>query len=300
MTKKNHIRKMRNQNRCEFSGKLIRNKPAVLVEYVIDYVRKLGYLVSNFKISSFFVVFFLFALFVSAVSSYTWWSDPSENFTLGSGHGFDNFSASHINSWLEFDGVNDRVDISSFGSLSGSQQFTISFWVNATSSQPDPSAYFLRANDDSYGFLSASLSDVRLVVKESDADYVDSGTGFSINSGEWVHLVGVYDSFVGNVSSYMNGVLNETDSVADNQTLFTLPTLHIGFEGYSSRYFNGSIDELRIYNRSLSSLEISEIYNSGRISNSTLPDEDLVLWYNFNENNGSVVYDRSGNGYDGI
>ena len=69
---------------------------------------------------------------------------------------------------------------------------------------------------------------------------------------------------------------------------------------HSPDYFNGGIDEVRIYNRSLSSLEVSEIYNSGRIANSSLPSNGLVLWYAFDENSDTTVHDLSGNGNDGI
>lgn len=48
----NRTKKMKcknGQKRCEFSGESIRDKPVVLVKNAVDYVKKLGYLVSNIK-----------------------------------------------------------------------------------------------------------------------------------------------------------------------------------------------------------------------------------------------------------
>jgi hypothetical protein len=38
---------MKNQNRCIYSGELTTNKKVILEKYVVEYLKKLGYLVSN-------------------------------------------------------------------------------------------------------------------------------------------------------------------------------------------------------------------------------------------------------------
>jgi hypothetical protein len=73
-----------------------------------------------------------------------------------------------------------------------------------------------------------------------------------------------------------------------------LPTKSGASEGYK-----GSIDEIRVYNRTLTTAEMAEIFNSGRIPNSSLPSNDLELWMSFNENTGTTVYDRSSNAWNG-
>jgi len=53
---------------------------------------------------------------------------------------------------------------------------------------------------------------------------------------------------------------------------------------------NGSIDEIRLYNRTLSDTEVLNLNNSGRTPNSSLPTNGLMLWLPFNENVGSDVH----------
>ena len=76
-------------------------------------------------------------------------------------------------------------------------------------------------------------------------------------SGVWYYVAGVYDTAAGSLDIYVNGVL-------DNGVLIgTIPTsqvdstvnVNIGRRtgGY---YFNGFIDDVRIYNRALSQTEI--------------------------------------------
>ena len=73
----------------------------------------------------------------------------------------------------------------------------------------------------------------------------------------------------------------------------------MGSSSTPNAFFNGSIDELRVYNQTLIQSQISEIYNSGRIANSSLPSDGLVLWYSFDEGTGTTIYDKSGNGNHG-
>ena len=54
--------------------------------------------------------------------------------------------------------------------------------------------------------------------------------------------------------------------------------------------WKGYGDEIRWYNRSLSQSEITQIYNSGRKANSSLPTTGLVLWLPLNEGTGTDVH----------
>ena len=58
----------------------------------------------------------------------------------------------------------------------------------------------------------------------------------------------------------------------------------------ASHYFIGSIDELRIFDRTLTPVEIEEDYSiMGHY-----PDRDgIIAWYSFDEAAGNVVYDNS-------
>ena len=69
------------------------------------------------------------------------------------------------------------------------------------------------------------------------------------------HVVGVYNGTA--LKVYRNGTLTgqkSTTATIGNQTQ------EISIGRYHSQYFNGTIDEVRIYNRSLTLEEISDYY----------------------------------------
>ena len=74
---------------------------------------------------------------------------------------------------------------------------------------------------------------------------------------EWHHYAGTYDG--GTVRLYMDG--RPVASTAYSGSIkVDARRLCIGWdEGQSGRYFNGSIDEVRIYDRALGSREVKEL-----------------------------------------
>ena len=73
----------------------------------------------------------------------------------------------------------------------------------------------------------------------------------------------------------------------------------------SGEFFSGAIDDISIWDRKLSSKEISSIYNSGIGLDPTIDSldykgsENLIAFWPFSEGADSSVSDFSGNGYDG-
>lgn len=75
----------------------------------------------------------------------------------------------------------------------------------------------------------------------------------------WYHAVGTYDG--SNIRLYVNGVLRDTDpqvTLDDSTGLLRVGMQKSGFV----RYFNGVIDEVRVWNRTLSLGEVQTLYNS--------------------------------------
>lgn len=76
--------------------------------------------------------------------------------------------------------------------------------------------------------------------------------------GKWYHVVGTYDGET--IRLYVNGQVVDTTS-AITLTPLSAENLYIGsFEGSSARRFNGSIDEVKLWNRTLSQTEILASY----------------------------------------
>ncbi len=92
--------------------------------------------------------------------------------------------------------------------------------------------------------------------------YAGSGSSGVYGASEygvesWYHVVGVFNSTT--VALYVNGVSQGSNTHANTMPL-TPSSLRIGSDA-GSEYFNGTIDEVRIYNRSLDDSEVLLLFN---------------------------------------
>ena len=161
-----------------------------------------------------------------------------------------------VNNALEFDG-NDYVDCGNDGILNpGSQSFTIEVWFNWDGSSGENIIYNkenLYESRVSYGYFHYAWRPHWAW---------DGGTSFPVISGHWYHAVIVYNKSKQFV--YKDGKVvysrNQTGNMGSNNN-----KLLIGARGSSSpyNYFNGKIDEVRIYSAALPSAEIQKHYVEG-------------------------------------
>ena len=80
----------------------------------------------------------------------------------------------------------------------------------------------------------------------------------------WYHIVGVRDGNI--ITIYVDGVAGATTDTVGILTSEDVNTWSIGRlsdDPSYHRYFNGLIDEVRVYNRALSAEEIGELYRAG-------------------------------------
>ena len=97
-----------------------------------------------------------------------------------------------------------------------------------------------------------------------------SSNGTTTN--EWFHFAGTYTQSDGNQRLYVNGVLRTTTLHVAGNTIVPLATttagdcylkMNIGYSCVNNGYFNGKIDDVRLYNRALSAGEVAQLYNMG-------------------------------------
>ncbi|PLW80538.1 hypothetical protein C0585_02090 [Candidatus Woesearchaeota archaeon] len=159
-----------------------------------------------------------------------------------------------IGTALSFDGSDDYITVSDSSFLSMIPgNITFSFWVNSNKLQESDiidcggiSRYVFWLSDTS-GYKGINFG-------KQMAGYAQTGTQIPLN--EWIHVVGVSNTSY--FELYINGVLNDTESISSTAVDFSSVKIGGEYDGY----FNGSIDELAIWNRSLSSDEILNIYNN--------------------------------------
>ncbi|MEM3405607.1 MAG: NosD domain-containing protein [Candidatus Pacearchaeota archaeon] len=161
---------------------------------------------------------------------------------------------------MSFDGNGDYVSVPI--SVANSV-YTISLWVKTTSSDGNQWAYAEGNSANSYPFLGVGINSGKVTYLGRG----NSGSAFSIsttdnkNDGNWHHIVAIQNAF-NDHKLYVDG-----NYVGSSNTLITSGTFNekrVGSmqQGSNSFYFQGNIDEVYIYNRSLSADEIKQLYYS--------------------------------------
>ncbi|MDE5889926.1 MAG: DUF1735 and LamG domain-containing protein [Bacteroidales bacterium] len=124
----------------------------------------------------------------------------------------------------------------------------------------------------------------------SPAGNIVSETEF--DPGKWYMLSLVYDGST--MTMYVNGVPEPTKGTGDGSTTFQRFEMGMSYQGYnSSQLFSGRIAEVRVWNRALSVSEMKE-----GVCNVPKDSEGLCAYWRFNEGEGHIFHDSTGNGYD--
>lgn len=125
-------------------------------------------------------------------------------------------------------------------------------------------------------------------VDGSTTAYRCSNTVFT--AGTWYLVTGVYDASAQTLHMYVNGVLDDGALTGTVPTSLynTSQNFAIGRKG-NGGYFNGYIDDARVYNRAITATEILNLYKS----------TGLIGRWKMDEGSGSTAADSSGHGYTG-
>jgi fibronectin type 3 domain-containing protein len=154
---------------------------------------------------------------------------------------------------LVFNGTSSRVDISDAPALHFSTGMTLEAWVKPATIGNAWRDVIYKGNDNYY--LEATSTNGRRpggggIIGGSTAEAFG---GAPLTANSWAHLALTYDGAT--LRLYVNGT--QAVSTARSGTIQTSTNpLQIGGDGFYGQYFNGAIDEVRVYNRALTAAEI--------------------------------------------
>ncbi|MDD4924651.1 MAG: LamG domain-containing protein [Dehalococcoidales bacterium] len=162
---------------------------------------------------------------------------------------------------LSFDGVNDYISVADSSSLDVTNTVTVEAWIKQNAASSGITNVLRKGALESYALLfdDAGTNNLRFSIYSTTlarpaTDYI------SVTLKEWTHIVGVYDG--NNLLLYKNGALVSSVSVG-SYTLYDESTLILGRnDAVAGRYFNGFIDDVRIYNYARTSAQIQQDYNA--------------------------------------
>jgi len=179
------------------------------------------------------------------------------------------------------DGVDDYIEIADANELSPSEyntEVTISLWMKIASEdfennlngyvnflgkgeEPDSHEFHFRIYNKSH---STRPQRIAFYVFKPEGGY-GAGSYFqdSLSTGEWIHVAGVLDGTHTHI--YKNGVLRDSDPLAEYEIIMgnTDSPLRIGTYRAVDAFFNGTIDEVKIYKTALSEQAIKKQYLAG-------------------------------------
>jgi hypothetical protein len=187
-------------------------------------------------------------------------------------------NAASLNGSTQYINLGNPTILQAFSAL------TISAWINATALATNDYNMIFYKDSSSY-YLSMYNKKLRFRSDNLSTTIISGAT--TLSTATWYHVAVTYDG--AKVTLYLNGMIDgsaaATGAITDNGI-----NASIGAFSTNSLFFNGKIDDVRVFNRALSQTEIFQL------SNWYSPP---VVWLKMDENTGTTTtYDSSGNGYD--
>ena len=173
-----------------------------------------------------------------------------------------NYGATVSADFTTFDGVDDYVDAGNAASLNfGTYNLSVSLWFKTSTggalimksilTSPYTGVYISVLNNKIYSQM----------LDTSGSPYPNLPGIKTINDGVWHNLIITRAGTLGCI--YVDGILDISGNSYENGSITTTTNLIIGSD-LGSSLFNGSIDEVRIYNRALSAEEIQLSYDQSK------------------------------------
>jgi hypothetical protein len=167
-----------------------------------------------------------------------------------------------VNGCLSFNGVNNYVGITN----PVSTDFSIVFWVKTTQTAGTGQWYNGAALVDgdypgTANDFGTALVGGKFAFGVGNPDTTILSTN-AINDGNWHLCVATRAQSTGVMNLYVDGNLQATGT-GNTNVLSASAVLMFGQTASGGGYFNGSLDEIKIFNRALGNNEVTALYNNG-------------------------------------
>ncbi|MHC4583887.1 MAG: LamG-like jellyroll fold domain-containing protein [Planctomycetota bacterium] len=187
-------------------------------------------------------------------------ADSSGNGNDGTLVGDPQWVAGIVGGALEFDGVDDFVDGGNAPELAITGEITVACWMKVNLFDKSWQA-IVTTGDGSWRLHRSSGSDNVAFGTSGLSDPADLTGTVNVNDAEWHHIAAVYDGT--QKLLYTDGIVDVAEDASGNINASTY-NVNIGENDQAQgRYFNGLIDDVRIYNQGLSPLQINALANPG-------------------------------------
>jgi hypothetical protein len=194
-----------------------------------------------------------------------------------------------------FDGIDDHIDVP-YDSSFYPPSLGVAVWVNVTSFPDTGACYILTTSGDKqtppYDPFRLRVNSQRQVFVrfegDTDSVHINMFSTTQLNAGGWYFIVAYYDNLLGRGALYINNVKEDStdrpmalDKNAIGLRIGAAQT-HNG-NLTENEFFNGIIDDIRIYNRAISGERIAELYDEvvGIETEKPALIDRLILYQNY-------------------
>jgi len=159
-----------------------------------------------------------------------------------------------------FNGTNDYVaNTGNSSAFNLSTGMTLMAWVKLNASSTDEKVISKRPSYQ-LAVYSNNIPETEIFINGTSEDTRSVSGGTVLQNGVWYQIVGTYNGSV--LTTYVDGVLDRQLSISGTMSTTTY-ALDIGKAADSSgNYFNGLIQNARVYNTALSAAQILAIYKA--------------------------------------
>ncbi len=176
-----------------------------------------------------------------------------------------------------FNGQNSYITVPHDSSLISTDEITLSAWIKSSDMTKNDQDIISKTESGSFS-LALNETDGITESKLAFLLYVNNDYQFVYSSAhvnnQWYHVVGIYDAT--EMKIYVDGTLEGTLPISGPIKNNTSPLILGNESGQLNEPFDGTIDDIRIYNRALSESEIQQLYNENECQCPECPDDGFT------------------------
>ena len=174
----------------------------------------------------------------------------------------------------------------------GDNPFTISMWLNFDDLASERFIFSKNPGSGGYGFYAQSppgVSTITFIAYDTGGGGYSVTTTTSMSTGVWYNYVLTFD-FSSSIKAYLNGS-QEATATPSGTFWQNSDTVYIGRYHAGATYFDGEMDQIRVFPSALTPDQVTEVYNEvayqTKFTNGTT---DTIV---FKEGSGNITFQKA-------
>jgi Tfp pilus assembly protein PilV len=199
-----------------------------------------------------------------------------------------------------FNGTSDYIKINNATNLQVTSAYSLSAWINPASAQRGAIMGEWSAGNISFTVEMDANQQIVAYFSQNGSSIQNTTPAGFVPLNKWSHVSVTFNS--GSLIVYLNGNQITSLTTTGSAAFAGTAPLYIGaYKDYGLAYFKGSIDEVGIWNKTLSATEVTNLFNCGQgnsfpfFSSVSSLCSGIVSYWTMDQTSGDVLDSISGN-----